>query len=95
MNWSIRTCFAARKADGTEYTPSVVSGTVSIGGANGDVDGDGEITESDAIFLLYHIFFPEEYACSQNADVNKDGEINEDDAIYLLYYCFFPDEYPL
>ena len=28
---------------------------------NGDCNGDGEVTDADAIYLLYHTFYPTEY----------------------------------
>lgn len=59
----------------------------------GDVDGDGKLTGSDAVYLVYHILFPENYETEQNCDFNKDGIINRDDAVYLLYNVLFGETY--
>ena len=61
----------------------------------GDVDGNEEITSSDAVYLLMYTFFPEDYPVSQESDFNGDGEVNSSDAVYLLMYTFFPEDYPL
>lgn len=65
----------------------------------GDLNGDEEVTADDAIYLLYHVFFPsqEDYAVNQPIDFNNDTEENADDAIYLLYHAFFKESgnYPL
>ena len=61
----------------------------------GDVDGDSEITSSDAVYLLMHTFYPEDYPVEQESDFNGDGSVNSSDAIYLLMYTFYPEDYPL
>ncbi len=63
----------------------------------GDVNGDGEVTDADAVYLLYNTFFgDEEYPVNQPCDFNGDGEVTDADAVYLLYYTFFgAEEYPL
>ena len=61
----------------------------------GDVDGNAEITSSDAVYLLMYTFFPEDYPVSQESDFNGDGDVNSADAVYLLMYTFFPEDYPL
>ncbi|MBQ3074927.1 MAG: hypothetical protein IJC26_02575, partial [Clostridia bacterium] len=61
----------------------------------GDVDGSGEVDMDDAIYLLFHCSFAEEYPIEGDADFDNSGEVDMDDAIYLLFYCSFPDEYPL
>ena len=61
----------------------------------GDLDGDEEITEADAIYLLMASYFPDQYPLEQSCDYDGDGEITEADAIYLLMASYFPDQYPL
>lgn len=61
----------------------------------GDFNGDGKFNDQDAVYLLYHYFFPEEYPAQGKVDVNRDGKFNDQDAVYLLYSYFFPEEYPL
>lgn len=61
----------------------------------GDLNGDGIVSEDDAIYLLRYSFFPEDYPLSIPADYNGDGAVDEEDAIYLLRHVFFPEDYPL
>ena len=64
---------------------------------SGDLDGNSEITDEDAIYLLMYTFFPDEYLIldPMACDYNKDGVVTDEDAIWLLLYTFFPDEYPI
>ena len=71
---------------------------IAVGGVDyipGDLDGDGETTDADAIYLLMYTFFEEDYPVSQPCDYDGDGEITDADAIYLLMYTFFPEDYPI
>ncbi len=61
----------------------------------GDLDGDMEVTDADAVYLVYYTFRPETYPVNQNCDFNKDDVVNDKDAIYLIYHTFRPDSYPL
>lgn len=68
---------------------------------HGDVNGDGEVTKDDAIYLLYASFpgLSAEFPLQNDGKINSDDVIDKDDAIYLLY-ASFPDpqiqsEYPL
>ncbi len=61
----------------------------------GDLDGNEQVTDRDAVHLLYHTFLPDLYPVNQDCDFNGDGEINDKDAVHLLYYTFLPDLYPL
>ncbi len=71
-------------------------GTVTVWSViRGDFNGDDIVTDADAVYLLFHTFFPETYPLNQDGDVNGDGVVSDADAVYLLYYTFFPDTYPL
>ena len=63
----------------------------------GDLNGDGFVSDADAIYLLMYTFFPDMYPVSEeaNTDFDGDGFVSDADAIYLLMYTFFPDMYPL
>ena len=67
----------------------------SSNGVRGDFNGDGVVTDADAIYLLRHTLFPESYLITQSGDFNGDGVATDADAIYLLRHTLFPDNYPL
>ena len=95
-DYSVSCNFTARQADGTVIQVAVVPGIISIKDVmRGDLDGNNIVNEDDAIYLLYSIFFEEDYPLNQDCDFDKNGKVDEDDAIYLLYYTFFPEDYPL
>ncbi|MBR3145217.1 MAG: leucine-rich repeat protein, partial [Clostridia bacterium] len=62
---------------------------------SGDINGDGVISDQDAIYLLFSYYFPDKYPVDQPCDFNKDGEVTDQDAIYLLFHYYFPDKYPI
>lgn len=62
----------------------------------GDIDGNGAVTNADAIYLLYNVIFGDgDYPVNQNCDFNGDGAVTNADAIYLLYHVIFGNDYPL
>ena len=60
-----------------------------------DFNEDDQITDADAIYLLRHTLFPENYPLNSSGDANGDGQITDADAIYLLRHTLFPESYPL
>lgn len=61
----------------------------------GNLDNDFSVTDADAVYLLMHTFFPEDYAVNQPLDFNGDDSVTDADAVYLLMYTFFPEDYPI
>lgn len=61
----------------------------------GDLNEDGQVDSSDAIYLLWYTFLPEQYPINQKVDFNNDSQTDSEDAIYLLWYTFLPDLYPI
>ncbi len=55
----------------------------------GDVNGDGNVTPSDAIMILYHYFDVEQNGFNvKAADINGDNSVTPADAIEALYIYF-------
>jgi len=61
----------------------------------GDMNGDGQVTDADALYLLRHTLFSDRYPIDQPGDVNGDGQVTDADALYLLRFTLFPERYPL
>lgn len=61
----------------------------------GDLNGDGNVTDADAVYLLKYIYFAEYYPVNQSVDFNNDGNVTDKDAIHLLFHIFFPDVYSI
>lgn len=63
----------------------------------GDVDENNTVTQDDAIYLLFYIYFPEDYPINSyhDPDYDKDGDTDMDDAFYLLYHAYFPERFPI
>ena len=64
-------------------------------GVSADFNGDGQVTDADAVYLLRHTLFPESYPLSGFADFNGDSQVTDADAVYLLRHTLFPESYPL
>ena len=64
---------------------------------HGDVNGDGAISDQDAIYVLYSTFpmFKDAYPIDQDVDLNKDTRVDTADAIYLLYAVYHMTGYEL
>lgn len=89
-------CNVAVRLDSIDIPITVKAGTITIAKVlPGDVDGSGEVTDRDAVYLLYHTFLADRYPVNQDCDFNGDGEVTDKDAIYLLYHTFLPESYPL
>ena len=61
----------------------------------GDIDGNGEVTSDDAVYLLRHTLFADSYPVNCFADFDGNGEVTSDDAVYLLRHTLFPTQYLL
>ena len=64
-------------------------------GDAGNIDGDGEVSDGDALYLLRFTLFPERYPVQAPPDMNNDGVADDSDALYLLRYTLFAERYPL
>ena len=77
-------------------TAALLTGSICAAGTvPGDVDGDGNLTSADAVYLLRGILLPEAYSLDGSFDYDKDGALTSADAIYLLRHVLLPDRYPL
>lgn len=61
----------------------------------GDMNDDGNVTDADAVYLLRHTLFGEDYPLKQSGDMNSDGAVTDADAVYLLRHTLFGSDYPL
>ena len=73
------------------YVRQIMTGTVT----RGDVNGDGNLNNADAVYLLRYIMLGDTYPINQGGDMNGDGNLNNADAVYLLRYIMLGDIYPL
>lgn len=91
-----RIAYTDGKLDFVDVEFQGVGGKIAVTSVlRGDMNGDGLVTDADAIYLLYYTFFPGDYPLNQDGDFNGDEIVTDADAIYLLYYTFFPSDYPL
>jgi hypothetical protein len=80
--------------------PATITFVEQLEYVRGDIDGNGVVNSSDAIYLLRHNLLPNKYPVNNpsnhfRTDVNCDGKVNTDDAIYLLRHTFSPEMYPI
>lgn len=87
--------FVSAKAGQMVVDYLAVYGTPEKKYTPGDVDGVEGVSADDAIYLLYHVYFGEQYPVNQSADMDGNGEVDADDAIYLLYHVYFGEQYPI
>ncbi|MBR6918336.1 MAG: hypothetical protein IKN38_09135, partial [Clostridia bacterium] len=94
--YTVKLIVSAKDSAGEDVTVYTDEGSVTVRNIMvGDLNGDDKVTDEDAVHLLYHVFFPDDFTLNQDGDFNKDGKVTDEDAIYLLYYVFFPDEFPI
>ncbi|MBR7033581.1 MAG: leucine-rich repeat protein [Clostridia bacterium] len=95
-DYSLSLNVIAKGENNTDVTFATAPGTVSVRSVlRGDLNGDEEVTDADAVYLLFYTFFPADYPLNQDADFNGDGVVSDADAIYILFHTFFPADYPL
>ena len=95
-NYQISITADAKDASNNAIDNVVNAGIITVQSVLlGDLNGDDQVNDEDAIYLLFYTFFPEDYPLNQEGDFNGDGMVNDEDAIYLLFYTFFPEDYPL
>ncbi|MFQ5653348.1 MAG: dockerin type I domain-containing protein [Planctomycetota bacterium] len=95
-------CSADIGTTGGPVVPVTQSGVITIVTPGtplfrrGDINGDGDVTIADAIFIIYMIFIwpPFTPDCFDAADVNDDGTTNIADPIGLLVYLFLSGNIP-
>ena len=61
----------------------------------GDMDANGTVDSSDAIYLLRHTMNKSRYPINQDGDVNGDKKVDSNDAIHLLRHTMNSSRYPL
>lgn len=81
---------------------NMVNGQCTICGPKnrvpGDMDGNGNVTYHDAVYLLLNLFFGEAFYPLDGAQADFDGNgiMDHDDPVYLLLHTMFGDAiYPL
>ncbi|GEM_PF-1832004 len=65
-------------------------------GILGDYNNDGTVNSNDAIYLLRHVLFPNEYPLeSVYNDITGDCKVDSNDAIHLLRHVLFPNDFSI
>ena len=55
-----------------------------------DLTGDGDLTEADAVYLLWYTLFPDLYPVdTELADLDDNGQVTDADAVKLLWAALF------
>ena len=74
-----------------------MEGTITIvENALGDVNGDGYITNADALSIFKYIYDPEIYPLIEVvADTNRDGSVTNADVLSIFKYIYDPALYPI
>ena len=101
--WSESPDFESARYVRVNYTPDPESSNTfcwtseirAYGYIRGDFNGDRLLTSADAIYLLRHVLFGDEYPAGQNCDMDGDGTTGSGDAVYLLRHVLFGEDYPL
>lgn len=77
---------AAQLVTGTGMAKTLTVTVQESTGLLGDVNGDGKINSTDAVWVLQHAVGLRTLTDAQKslADVNKDGNINSTDAVWIL-----------
>jgi len=60
----------------------------------GDANSSGELTITDGILILRHVFEGKPLACPDAGDIDDWGTVDIDDALLLLFYLFFDFDPP-
>jgi len=61
----------------------------------GDLDRNLRVDSNDAVYLLRHTLFAEEYPLYQPCDFTGDGKVTSTDAVHLLRHTLYPETYEL
>ncbi len=61
----------------------------------GDIDNNGRVDSDDAVYLMRHTLFSNEFLINQPADFDGDGTLTSEDVLLLLKYILYPGEYQL
>ena len=62
----------------------------------GDVDGNGEVTNSDVLMIFRYIYNEELYPLNVTVgDVDGNGEVTNTDVLMIFRYIYNPELYPI
>jgi transglutaminase-like putative cysteine protease len=83
------------EADAPSGPDQVIDALSVSGHVRGDLNGDGEVSSKDPIYLICHVVSPSHYPLDQDADFDSDGDVTIRDAFYLALSILDPYSYPL